>query len=59
VGFRFNEETQLLEDVYKPVKEILPMSDPTDFLITGWDISGKNLYESCKRARVLEPSLIE
>jgi myo-inositol-1-phosphate synthase len=35
------------------------MCDPTDFEITGWDISDKNLYESCKRARVLEPSLIE
>jgi myo-inositol-1-phosphate synthase len=27
--------------------------------ISGWDISGLNLYESCKRARVLEPTLIE
>jgi myo-inositol-1-phosphate synthase len=40
------------------VKDLLPMVDPCDFEITGWDISGSNLYESCKRARVLEPDLI-
>jgi myo-inositol-1-phosphate synthase len=34
------------------------MVDPCDFEITGWDISGCNLYEACKRARVLEPDLI-
>jgi myo-inositol-1-phosphate synthase len=59
VGFKHNEETGELEDVYKPVKELLPMVSPIDFEITGWDISGKNMYEACRRARVLEPDLIE
>ena len=34
------------------------MVNPVDFEVTGWDISGKNMYESCKRAQVLEPDLI-
>ena len=31
---------------------------PTDLEITGWDISAHNVYESCKRAGVLEPDLV-
>lgn len=59
VGFRFDEENGCLQDVHKPIKDLLPMVSPVDFEIGGWDISGKNLYESAKRARVLEPGLIE
>ena len=59
VGFKHNEETGELQDVYRPVKDLLPMVNPVDFEITGWDISGHNLYEACKRAHVLEPTLIE
>lgn len=40
------------------MKDILPMVDPVDFEISGWDISGANLYEACKRSKVLEPDLI-
>lgn len=35
------------------------MCNPTEFDICGWDISGANLYEACKRAHVLEPTLVE
>lgn len=35
------------------------MVNPVDFEISGWDISDLNLYESCKRAKVLEPTLLE
>jgi len=35
------------------------MVSPVDFDISGWDISGHNLYEAAKRAHVLEPTLIE
>jgi len=35
------------------------MVNPIDFEISGWDISNLNLYESCKRAKVLEPTLLE
>jgi len=34
------------------------MVNPCEFVVSGWDISGKNLFEACKRARVLEPDLI-
>ena len=34
------------------------MVDPNDMVVHGWDISGLNLYEACKRAHVLEPDLI-
>jgi len=58
VGFKYDKATGALEDVYKPVKDILPMVDPVDFVITGWDISKTNLYDACKRSKVLEPDLI-
>ena len=35
------------------------MVNPIDIEIAGWDISGLNLYDACRRAKVLEPSLIE
>jgi myo-inositol-1-phosphate synthase len=44
--------------VFKPVKEIMPMVNPCDFEISGWDISNLNMFESCKRAHVLEPTLV-
>lgn len=47
-----------IKDVHKPIKDFLPMVNPTDFDITGWDISSNNLYEACKRAGVLEPDLV-
>ena len=59
VGFHFDERKGTLEDVYKPIKDLLPMVDPCEMEISGWDISSLNLYEGCKRAKVLEPTLIE
>lgn len=38
-GFKYNEETGFLQDVHKPVKDLLPMVDPCEFVINGWDIS--------------------
>jgi len=57
-GYRHNVKTNNLEDVFVPVKEMMPMCNPIDFEISGWDISGMNLYDACKRAQVLEPALI-
>lgn len=59
VGFKFDEQTGNLKDVFKPINQLLPMASPVDFDVCGWDISNKNLYESAKRAHVLEPMLIE
>lgn len=44
--------------MYRPINELLPMVDPIDFVISGWDISAENLYTACKRAKVLEPDLV-
>jgi myo-inositol-1-phosphate synthase len=41
-----------------PFKDLLPMVNPSDLVISGWDINSANLYEATKRAHVLEPSLI-
>lgn len=59
VGFKHDKSTGALHDVYKPVKELLPMVDPCEFVVGGWDISNANLYEACKRSKVLEPDLIK
>jgi len=59
VGFKFDETKGVLKDVYRPIKDLLPMANPVDFEIAGWDICGLNLYEAAKRAHVLEPTLIE
>ncbi|KAI8078082.1 uncharacterized protein B0P05DRAFT_123061 [Gilbertella persicaria] len=44
-------------DVYVPLSEMLPLINPTDLVLGGWDISGKNLAESMERAQVLEYDL--
>ncbi|RCH79814.1 Myo-inositol-1-phosphate synthase, partial [Rhizopus azygosporus] len=44
-------------DVYVPLNKVLPMVNPTDFVIGGWDISGKNLADAMERAQVLDYDL--
>ena len=34
------------------------MVDPIEFVVSGWDISNANLYDACKRSKVLEPDLV-
>ncbi len=59
MGFKYDESNGGLTDVFKPINQLLPMVSPVDFDVCGWDISDLNLYESAKRAHVLEPTLIE
>ena len=59
VGFKFDEETGNLKDVHKNIKDILPMANPIDFEVSGWDISDDNLYEATKRSHVLPPTLLD
>ena len=40
------------------MNKILPMVHPNDLVISGWDISNKNMFESMKRAQVLDWDLI-
>jgi hypothetical protein len=43
VGYRLSEDNKL-NDVYKTVKDVVPLVNPNDIVITGWDISGMDLY---------------
>jgi len=45
------------EQVYIPFNSILPMVNPNNIIIGGWDISSLNLSASMKRAEVLEYDL--
>lgn len=40
-----------------PFKALLPMVNPNDLVIGGWDISKANMFEATKRAKVMEPAL--
>lgn len=50
----FNE---LGRDIFVPFKSVVPMVEPNDIVLGGWDISGMNLSDAMDRARVLEPDL--
>lgn len=45
------------KDVYMPMKDFVPMVDPNDIVLDGWDISSLNLGDSMKRAKVLDVNL--
>eukprot|EP00741_Cyanophora_paradoxa_P004434 tig00000802_g4304.t1 len=45
------------KDVFVPMRNLLPMVDPNDLVLGGWDISKMNLHASLERAGVLEPDL--
>jgi myo-inositol-1-phosphate synthase len=42
------------EEVFAPFKALLPMVEPNDIVLGGWDISGLNLAEAMERAQVLD-----
>lgn len=42
------------KDVYVPFNSILPLVNPSDLIVGGWDISGADLEVAAKRAQVLE-----
>jgi len=43
--------------VYTPLKNILPMVNPNDMVIGGWDISSMNIYDAMKRSQVIDYNL--
>ncbi len=45
------------QEVYVPLKDVLPVSDPNQLVLGGWDISKVNLADAMDRAQVLEPDL--
>lgn len=44
-------------DVFVPMKELLPMVEPDDIAVDGWDISGYHLGDAMRRAEVLDVAL--
>ncbi|KAI0564074.1 myo-inositol 1-phosphate synthase [Gracilaria domingensis] len=44
-------------DVYIPMNSVLPMLDPKDIVIGGWDINDANLADAMQRAEVLDYDL--
>lgn len=44
-------------DVHIPMKKLVPMVDPDDIVVDGWDISSMNIGEAMVRAQVLDVSL--
>eukprot|EP00958_Prasinococcus_capsulatus_P026186 scaffold4675_cov378-Prasinococcus_capsulatus_cf.AAC.3 len=42
------------EEVYVPFKSLLPMVEPNDIVLGGWDISKANLADAMERAQVLD-----
>jgi myo-inositol-1-phosphate synthase len=45
------------QEVYIPLRDVLPMVHPNDIIIGGWDINKANLYDAMIRSEVLEPDL--
>lgn len=45
------------KDVYLPMNDFLPMVQPNDIAVDGWDISAFNLGDAMKRAKVLDVNL--
>jgi len=39
-------------------KDLVPMVNPNDMIVGGWDISGADMYEAARRSHVLEPALL-
>lgn len=45
------------DSVYTPLKNMLPMVDPSEIVWGGWDINDMNLGDAMKRAKVLDVDL--
>ncbi|CAG9858015.1 unnamed protein product [Phyllotreta striolata] len=45
------------DDVFVPFSHLLPMVDPNNIFIDGWDINSSNLADSMERAQVLDVTL--
>lgn len=47
------------EEAFAPFKALLPMVEPAEMVMGGWDISGLNMAEAMERGKVLDWSLQE
>ena len=46
-------------DIFVPFSSILPMLNPDDLVIGGWDISSMNLGDAMRRSKVFDWTLQE
>jgi myo-inositol-1-phosphate synthase len=46
------------KEIFLALKDILPMVNPNDLVVHGWDISKMNLFDALKRAQVFEYDLV-
>ena len=46
------------KQIVTPINSLIPMLNPNDLVIGGWDISDLNMWESSLRACVMEPDLL-
>lgn len=56
---KLGTEAKTGKEINIPFHNVLPMVNPNDLVIGGWDISGMNLAAAMDRAAVLEPTLKE
>lgn len=45
------------EEIFLPLKDIMPLVNPNDVVISGWDISSVNMADAMRRAEVLDIDL--
>lgn len=45
------------KDVHLPMKDLVPMVNPDDIVVDGWDISSANIGDAMQRAQVLDVEL--
>jgi myo-inositol-1-phosphate synthase len=45
------------KDVYLPMKDLVPMVNPDNIILDGWDISSLNIGDAMRRAEVLDVNL--
>ena len=56
-SFRVGRDASTGDEVYAPLKNLLPMADPSSIKLSGWDISGARLGDAMRRAGVLDYDL--
>lgn len=45
------------QEIYLPIREVIPLLNPTDLVIGGWDINSLDMGEAMKRAEVFDYEL--
>ena len=48
-----------VEEIFVPLNSVVPMVNPNDIVLGGWDINNSNLLVAAKRAKVLDVDLVK